>query len=48
MLDINAFLVEKGGEPEKIKESQRKEVTLLKLLMKLLQIIRTGPRLDLT
>ncbi|KAG7663236.1 SES1 [[Candida] subhashii] len=24
MLDINAFLVEKGGEPDKIKESQRK------------------------
>lgn len=24
MLDINAFLVEKGGEPEKIKESQRR------------------------
>lgn len=24
MLDINAFLVEKGGEPEKIKESQKK------------------------
>lgn len=29
MLDINAFLVEKGGEPEKIKASQEKEVTPL-------------------
>ncbi|ODV78451.1 Seryl-tRNA synthetase, cytoplasmic [Suhomyces tanzawaensis NRRL Y-17324] len=32
MLDINAFLVEKGGEPDKIKESQKKRGASVELV----------------
>ncbi|CUM50569.1 Serine--tRNA ligase, cytoplasmic [Debaryomyces fabryi] len=37
MLDINAFLVEKGGEPEKIKESQKKRGDSVEIVDEIIQ-----------
>lgn len=37
MLDINAFLVEKGGEPEKIKESQKKRGDSVELVDEIIE-----------
>lgn len=49
MLDINSFLVEKGGEPEKIKESQKKRGASVELVDEIIQDYKdwTKTRFDL-